>query len=252
MAKDTTAHTEVILNDEQAVNRSLYSDICHIIDETRQQLAVAYTNCQLLMYWSIGTRVNRDVLGGKRADYGEQIVSTLSTQLQQQYGDEYAVRNLRRMMQFANEVDYQIVSTLSTQLTWSHVIEILPLKEQLQREFYLTMASSYKWSVRTLRKEIDGSLYQRTAIDLKTTRFHHEYKSQMELYLSWLDKNEREDGELPSLGLILCTEGGEEQIRYLEMDKTGIRVANYYTELPEPEKLQQIIQRQMLLAKQRQ
>ena len=67
-------------------------------------------------------------------------------------------------MQFAQEVDQQIVSTLSTQLTWSHVLEILPLKEALQREFYLTMASSNKWSVRTLRKEIDGSLYQRTAI----------------------------------------------------------------------------------------
>ena len=79
---------------------------------------------------------------------------------QQQYGDEYVERNLRRMMQFAQEVDQQIVSTLSTQLTWSHVIEILPLKEALQREFYLTMASSNRWSVRTLRKEIDGSLYQ--------------------------------------------------------------------------------------------
>ena len=79
------------------------------------------------------------------------------------------------------------------------------------------------------------------AIDLKTTRFHHEFKSQMELYLSWLDKNEREEGELPPLGLILCTEGSEEQIKYLEMDKSGIRVAHYYTELPKPEELQLII-----------
>lgn len=139
---------------------SLLADVCAIIDSTRQQLAATYTNYQLLMYWSIGTRINQDILGGKRAEYGAQIVSTLSTQLQQQYGDEYVERNLRRMMQFAQEVDQQIVSTLSTQLTWSHVIEILPLKEALQREFYLTMASSNKWSVRTLRKEIDGSLYQ--------------------------------------------------------------------------------------------
>jgi len=50
--------------------------------------------------------------------------------------------------------------------------------------------------------------------------------------------------------LILCTEGSEEQLRYLEMDKSGIRVANYYTELPEPEVLQEIIKRQMSLAKQ--
>ena len=71
----------------------------------------------------------------------------------------------------------------------------------------------------------------------------------MELYLTWLDKNEREEGELPPLGLILCTEGSEEQIKYLEMDKTGIRVAHYYTELPKPEELQEIIQRQIQVTK---
>jgi len=156
-----TKDTEVM---KMGMGGSLFEDVCGIIDGTRQQLALAFTNCQLIMYWNIGTRVNQDVLGGRRAGYGEQIVQTLSTQLRQLYGDEYVERNLRRMMQFAQEVDWTIVSTLSTQLTWSHVIEILPLKEALQREFYLTMASSYRWSVRTLRKEIDGSLYQRTAI----------------------------------------------------------------------------------------
>lgn len=343
MAKDTDIQPLTVEYND------IYREVCAIIDKTRQQLASAYTNLQLLMYWNIGNRINQDVLCGKRAEYGAQIVSTLSTQLQKQYGDEYSERNLRRMMQFAVEVDGQIVSTLSTQLTWSHVIEILPLKEALQREFYLTMASSNKWSVRTLRKEIGGCLYQRTAIagkddlqihkeltslrtegvtspdlvfknpyflsftglkgyyneqsledalinsiqqflielgngfcfvdrqkrmvidgddfyldllfyhrklhrliaiDLKTTRFHHEYKSQMELYLSWLDKNEREEGEQPPLGLILCTEGSEEQIRYLEMDNTGIRVAHYYTELPQPEELQSIIRRQMMISQQ--
>lgn len=85
--------------------QALFSDVCAIIDGTGQQLAAAYTNYQLLMYWSIGSRINHDILGGKRAEYGAQIVSTLSTQL-----------------------------------TWNHVNEILPLKEAFQREFYLTMA----------------------------------------------------------------------------------------------------------------
>ena len=96
---------------------NLYSEVCDIIDRTRQQLAATFTNMQLLMYWNIGNRINKDVLCGKRAEYGAQIVSTLSTQLQRQYGDEYTERNLRRMMQFAMEVDEEIVSTLSTQLT---------------------------------------------------------------------------------------------------------------------------------------
>ena len=55
----------------------------------------------------------------------------------------------------------------------------------------------------------------------------------MELYLRWLEKNEIEDGEESPLGLILCTEGNKEQIELLQLDKSGIKVAQYMTELPE-------------------
>ncbi len=72
------------------------------------------------------------------------------------------------MMQFAQYFpDSKIVSAVSTQLAWSHVIEILPLSDGLQREFYITLAASERWSVRRLRKEIDGMLFERTAISGK-------------------------------------------------------------------------------------
>ena len=130
------------------------------------------------------------------------------------------------------------------------------------QQFLIELGNGFCFVDRQKRMVIDGDdfyldllfyhrkLHRLIAIDLKTTRFHHEFKSQMELYLSWLDKNEREEGELPPLGLILCTEGSEEQIKYLEMDKSGIRVAHYYTELPKPEELQLIIKRQMAIAQQ--
>ena len=71
-------------------------------------------------------------------------------------------------MQFAQDFpDIKIVSTVSTQITWSHVVEILPLKDTLQREFYLTLAASERWSIRQLRKEIDGMLFERTTIATK-------------------------------------------------------------------------------------
>jgi predicted nuclease of restriction endonuclease-like (RecB) superfamily len=72
------------------------------------------------------------------------------------------------MMQFALKFpDEQIVSAVSTQLTWSHIIEVLPLKDSLQIEFYLTLASSERWGVRKLREEIDSMLYERTALSSK-------------------------------------------------------------------------------------
>lgn len=71
-------------------------------------------------------------------------------------------------MQFAQIMpDVQIVVTLSRQLSWSHFVEVISLNDELQREFYLTLAASERWSIRQLRKEIDSMLYERTAISGK-------------------------------------------------------------------------------------
>ena len=59
----------------------------------------------------------------------------------------------------------------------------------------------------------------------------------MELYLRWLERYEMEPGEESPLGLLLCTEGSEEQIELLQLDKSGIKVAQYLTELPSREQL---------------
>lgn len=73
------------------------------------------------------------------------------------------------MMQFASRFDDEKigVTTLSRQLSWSHIIEVLPLKDTLQCEFYLTLCASERWGVRKLRKEIDSMLYERTAVATK-------------------------------------------------------------------------------------
>ena len=73
----------------------------------------------------------------------------------------------------------------------------------------------------------------------------------MELYLRWLEANEMEPGEESPLGLLLCTEGSEEQIELLQLDKAGIKVAKYLTELPSREVLQHQIQKSLEIAKAR-
>ena len=84
------------------------------------------------------------------------------------YGRDFNSRNLHRMMQFAREFsDFQIVSTLSTQLPWSAFLEVLPVDDALAREFYVTMAAAERWSVRKLRDQMDGMLYERTLISRK-------------------------------------------------------------------------------------
>ena len=60
----------------------LLNDICHIIEAARQKVAINVNRELTLMYWSIGERINKEVLQNQRAEYGKAIVSTLSTQLQ--------------------------------------------------------------------------------------------------------------------------------------------------------------------------
>lgn len=76
------------------------------------------------------------------------------------------------------------------------------------------------------------------AIELKLGRFDARDKGQMELYLRWLDRHERQPDENPPLGLILCADRNEEQIELLELTEGSIRVASYLTELPPRELLE--------------
>jgi hypothetical protein len=65
------------------------------------------------LYWKIGQRIRHEILRGERAEYGKQIVVSLSRQLEQEFGNSYSEKNLRRMIQFAESFpDENIVSTL--------------------------------------------------------------------------------------------------------------------------------------------
>lgn len=333
-----------------SVSQSLIQDLRQIVEQARGHVASTVNSELTLMYWHIGERINREVLGNERAEYGKQIVSAVSIQLQAEYGSKgFEERTVRRMMKFAQMFpDLQILTPLVTKLSWTHFLIVMPLKDELQREFYLTMAASEGWSKRTLQSKIDGMLYERTAIsgkpgemikrelsqlrddnllspdlvfkspyfleftglkgmyseksledslvahleqfilelgngfsfierqkrmiidgedfyldllfyhrrlhrliaiDLKLGKFKAQYKGQMELYLRWLEVNEMESGEESPLGLLLCTEGGEEQIELLQLDKSGINVAQYMTELPPKEVLQKQLQKSLMTAK---
>ena len=327
----------------------LLNDLRQIIDAARSHVAATANYELTAMYWHIGNRINNEVLKNERAEYGKQIVSTVVTKLQEEYGGKgFEERTIRRM-QFAQMFpDFQIVSTLLSTLSWSHFLIVMPLKDELQREFYLTMAANERWSVRTLQAKIDGMLFERTAIatkpeelikqelanlrdneemspdlvfkspyfleftglkgmyseksledslvahleqfimelgcgftfverqkrmiidgedfyldllfyhrklhrliaiDLKLGKFKAQYKGQMELYLRWLEKYEMQPGEESPLGLLLCTEGSSEQIELLQLDQSGIRVAQYLTELPSKEVLLRQLQKSLEAAK---
>jgi len=93
------------------------------------------------------------------------------------------------------------------------------------------------------------NLRRLVAIELKLNKFKPDFKGQMELYLRWLDKYERRPGEEHPLGLILCAGKSEEQIALLELSKSGIRVAEYLTELPPRKVLEEKLHKAIQLAR---
>jgi len=307
-----------LMNPEQM----LFDEISALIEQTRRTIYAQASSATILLYWKIGRRVNDDVLKNKRADYGKKIVSALTTQLTEKYGRSFEIRNLRRMMQFAEQFsDFEIVSALPTQLSWTHIIEVLPLKTQEAKIFYLDEAARRLMSTRELREFINRKAYERreiantqitdttriplnafkdpylfdtlglkdeyleadleeailrelekfilefgkgftfaerqkrmiidgedfhldllfynrnlkrlVAVELKQGQFEAAYSAQMKLYLKWLNRYERQEGENEPIGLILCASGNHrEQMELLEMDKDGIMVAEYWTTLP--------------------
>ena len=95
-----------------------------IIEQARGHVAATANYELTMMYWHIGERINREVLGNQRAEYGKQIVAQVATQLQEDYGKKgFEPRSIWRMMQFAQDFpDIKIVSAVSTQSQLSNNI----------------------------------------------------------------------------------------------------------------------------------
>lgn len=324
--------------DDSLESQELFEEVRQLIDAARQRAAIAVNAELTLLYWHVGKSIETEILKGKRAEYGKQVVDNLSRQLTQTYGRGWGPKHLRNCLRLSEQFpDLAIVNTVCSQLSWSHLRLLSAMDDSIKRDFYIEIAQLEKWSVRQMKERIDSMLYERTAlsrqpeeairhdlaqlrnenevppaillkdpyvldflelndryterdledailreierfllemgagftfvsrqkrlqiddddfyidllfynrklkrlvaIDLKIGTFRPEYKSQMELYLRWLQKHDQESDEQPPLGIILCAGKKQEQIELLELDQSGIHVAEYLTVLPSKEVLQ--------------
>lgn len=130
------------------------------------------------------------------------------------------------------------------------------------QEFIKEIGSDFSFIDRQKRITVDSidyyidllffhrGLRRLVAVDLKLGKFKPEYEGQMLLYLRYLNKNERKDWEDAPIGLILCSEGNTEHIEYLMLDEDSpIKVAQYYTQLPNKKLLSEKLQRAIAIAK---
>ncbi len=118
-------------------------------------------------------------------------------------------------------------------------------------KFILEMGNDFAFLGRQKRITIDGEDYyidllfyhrkmkRLVVIELKLDKFRPEYKGQVELYLKWLNKYERADGEETPIAIILCADKSYMVAQLLELDNSGIHVAQYLTEYIPKEMLEQ-------------
>jgi len=154
----------------------------------------------------------------------------------------------------------------------SYILDFLGLKDTYAEEdledaildeiqnFIKELGTDFAFMNRQMRFTVDGIdykidllFYHRTlrrliAVDLKLGKFLPEYEGQMRLYLRWLNRNDRKAGEESPIGLILCSEGNTEHIEYLMLEDSDIRVAQYYTSLPDVELLKMKLQKAVKIA----
>ncbi|WP_373650741.1 YhcG family protein [Schlesneria sp. DSM 10557] len=129
--------------------------------------------------------------------------------------------------------------------------------------FILEMGTDFAFVARQKRITVDNEdyyldllFYHRrlrclVAIDLKLGKFQAADKGQMELYLRWLQQHDTHPGEEPPLGLILCADKSQEHVELLRLNESGIRVAQYLTELPPRELLEKKLHDSILIARER-
>lgn len=157
---------------EEIVNKNnelvLFTDVCSIIDQTRNRIAT-YVNTEVcLTNWYVGKRIKEDVLYNQRAEYGKQIIKNLSKRLTTHYGSGWSEKTLRHCLRAAETFsEDDIVSATQRQLSWTHIKSLIYIKDPLERQFYAQMCSMEHWDTRTLDEKIDQQLYQRTAISRK-------------------------------------------------------------------------------------
>ena len=152
-------------NNLTLLHMDLVTELRQLIDSARRRAAVAVNAELTLLYWHVGERIHREILGGQRAGYGDEVVAALARHLCAEYGRGWSARQLRLCIRFAQTYpEVQIVHTLCAKLSWSHLRLLAALDDAIQRDFYTGLCQLENWSVRQLQERMQSMLFERTAI----------------------------------------------------------------------------------------
>ncbi|MFH1053024.1 MAG: PDDEXK nuclease domain-containing protein [Candidatus Woesearchaeota archaeon] len=141
----------------------LVQNIRDIFENGRRNAYYSVNNILVRTYWEIGKRIVEYEQGGKgKAAYGKKLLERLSNDLLSRYTKGFSKTNLKYMRLLY--LKHGKGQTLSDQLSWSHYVEILSVKDDVERSFYEKECTNSSWSVRELRRQIGSALFYRLAL----------------------------------------------------------------------------------------
>jgi predicted nuclease of restriction endonuclease-like (RecB) superfamily len=143
----------------------LFENIKNLIKESQNRIITAINNTMSLTYFEIGRMiVEEEQKGELRANYGKQIIKTLSVKLTKDFGQGFSMRNIEQMRQFY--IAYSIPQTVSAEfkLSWSHYLILMRISDENERRFYEVESIKNNWSLRELKRQLNSALYTRLSI----------------------------------------------------------------------------------------
>ncbi|WP_289739768.1 DUF1016 N-terminal domain-containing protein, partial [uncultured Alistipes sp.] len=148
-------------NHISSYNADFICEIKQIVTLARQKAYTAINSAMVEAYWQLGKRiVEQEQQGKDRADYGSQLLKSLSKELTAEFGKGFSVPSLYNYRSFYLTFP-EIFSTPWRILTWSHYKRLLTVSNAEARAWYLQEAAEQIWSYRTLDRNIGSQYYER-------------------------------------------------------------------------------------------
>ena len=326
-----------------ATTTTLLNDIQSLIENAQDKVIRAVDTQRVMLYWNIGQRIYEELQDGKdRADYGKQLLRTLSSDLEPMFGSGYSVRQLELMRQFYKV--FPNANTLHSQLNWSQYKLLIRIEDDDKREFYIAESIKNSWSSRALERQINASLYERLLLsndkesvlqvakdekhpvlateiikdpmvleflgleqkssyyekdlehsiisnlqdfllelgngfsfvsrqkrihidgddffidlvfynrllqcfvifEIKTHKLTHQAEGQLQMYVNYYDRNEKQEFENPTIGVLLCADKNDTVVKYtLPDDNKTILASKYQLYLPSEKELIKELHREL-------
>ena len=147
------------------IKKDIYQEIHDLLHKARQNIISNVNYTMTKTYFLIGKRiVEEEQDGNKRAEYGKNLIKTLSKKLTKEFGKGFSETNLEQMRKFFKV--YGISQTLSEEfrLSWSHYLILMRMEDINARNFYEIEAFENNWSLRELKRQVNSSLYERLVL----------------------------------------------------------------------------------------